>query len=300
VPVSKSTRAESANWTDPLVLKLAGASGFADPLVLITELAERWLADAGVDRLPVDVFGLASLRGIRATRVRGLPVAGRVFAEPDGRVRIEINDSDSEERQRFSCAHELIHTAFPGFVSDQRYRADQDLSDAAFARSREEEESLCDRGAAALLMPASLLWSYDVRQGLRAVEKLARDAKVSLEAAANRLVEMSDKPAIFLVVEDGVPPSDRRRARRGDAVVPSLMTRYAVVSGMRHWLPRNRPIDDRSVLWEAAATRGLHRRTETLPGKSDRLFVVEAKAYPRADRGRSVCRVLAVAWPVGS
>lgn len=44
-----------------------------------------------------------------------------------------------------------------------------------------EEEYLCDLGAAALLMPSDLVAGrYSLDKGLDSVERLARDAKVSL------------------------------------------------------------------------------------------------------------------------
>ncbi len=68
---------------------------------------------------------------------------------------MDINQRDSPERQHFTEAHELIHTAFPGFKRERRYRSDA----AAMERHppNREEEYLCDFGAAALLMPAQLV-----------------------------------------------------------------------------------------------------------------------------------------------
>ena len=289
------TPAETATWSDPLVLRLAGRT--RDPVAAIEALTGRWLQEARISRLPVDVFGLASLRGIKVRRVEDLPAEGRVFAELDGRIVMEVNASRSTVRQRFTCAHELIHTAFPGFARDGRFRVADDLTDVLAARSRSEEERLCDAGAAALLMPVGLLWSYDLRQGLRGVQKLARDANVSLEAAAGRLLARSDRPGVFVVAEEGVAP--RRVTRTSPPAPPRLMVRYALATGGPVRIARHTPIEPGSVLDRAAMSRSLQRATEPLPGQSPKRYAIEARAFPRRDGQALRRRVLAIAWPAG-
>jgi Zn-dependent peptidase ImmA (M78 family) len=109
---------------------------------------------------------------------------------------MDINDQDSTERQHFTEAHELMHPAFPDFTVEKRYRLDATMDRHAENR---EEEYLCDLGAAALLMPAELVNDhYTVRGALADVERLSTDAEVSVEAASNRVVALSDEPAVLL------------------------------------------------------------------------------------------------------
>jgi hypothetical protein len=68
--------------------------------------------------------------------------------------RLDLNANDSEPRRRFTASHEIIHTVFPGFKREARYRTD--TSAEANPRNR-EEEYLCDLGAAALLMPRAIV-----------------------------------------------------------------------------------------------------------------------------------------------
>jgi len=281
VPAASSTTAEHAE-REPVVERLVGRRADGDPHPRLKAILDRWRVEAGQEKLPVDVFGLASLRGIRVEKVESSDWEGRVYVDPRGRPIIEVNGRHALARQRFTVAHELAHTAFPGFTSDRRYRVDGDLADAAFARNRSEEERLCDWGAGMLLMPDDLIWSYRADQGLRAIEKLARDAKVSLEAAANRLIEASRKPAVFLVLEDD--GSD-------------LRVRYAKVQDLSLFVPRAFRVHDSSVFRHAARTGARERDTGSLPGRSRRLFHIEAKSYPVGRGAAAGERVLAVAFP---
>ncbi len=184
-------------WTEPLVLRLIERHGGRPPEAILEALAEKHLTAGGQHDLPVDVEGIASLLGIRR-RIGDHPFAGRIYAEENGQLVMDLNASDSEPRRRFSCAHEIMHTAFPGFRNESRYRADPVV--ATYNRARGEEEYLCDVGAAALIMPRSLVHlDYSISGGLEAVEQLASDAEVSLEAAGNRLTSLSHEPSVFLV-----------------------------------------------------------------------------------------------------
>jgi len=172
----------------------------------------------------------------------------------------DLDDPQALARRRFALAHALARTALPGA----------------------EEEQLCDWGASVLLMPDELTWSYRADQGLRAVERLARDAKVSLEAAGLRLVERGGRPAAFLVAD---------RTEEG------LRVRYARVLDAGPPIPRGAPIPPGSVLARAAASGRRERAAEPLPGGGEQPFHVEAKSYPLGRAGGTRERVLALAWP---
>lgn len=283
MPAASSTTAEGA-VREPLVERLAGRRADGDARPRLKSILDRWRADAGQEKLPIDVFGLASARGIKVVEVAPRDWDGRVYVAPDGRLVVEVHRGHPLARQRFTVAHELAHTAFPGFVTERRYRVDEDLGAAAFARNRSEEERLCDWGAAELLMPEDLIWSYRADQGLRAVEKLARDAKVSLEAAGVRLVERSSKPSVFMVLgedDDGA----------------GLRVRYAKVQDLPLFVARGARVDDASAFARAARSGATERDTGRLPSRSRRLFHVEAKSFPIGRGTGARERVLALAFP---
>lgn len=281
-------------WDEPLVRRLIMKHKGKDPEQIIEEYAETLLAEAGQAKLPVNVEGIASLQGIR-TRTRSYDFAGRIYAEESGQLVMDLNADDSQPRRRFTAAHELMHTAFPGFTKDARYRVD-DFTEG-HQRHRAQEEYLCDVGAAALLMPRSLVLNrFSVESGLNAVENLAAEAEVSLEAAGNRLVSLSQTPAVFLVFEVMNKPADQSRLRGGDSVEPRLRIRYAAGKRPGLYVPRYKSADSGSVFVQALGQKGTVHGVERLPGvPHGPEFLIEAKAYPRNVERGVVERVLAVA-----
>lgn len=239
--------------------------------------ADALRSRAEQDALPIDVDLIVSVAGIKQ-RLRRWDFAGRIFAEASGQLVMDLNADDGPARQRFTCAHELMHLAFPGFKQTARYRLDTDAPGAH--ASNREEEYLCDLGAASLLMPRLLLAEYEVSGGLLEVERLARCADVSVQAAGNRMVTLATVPAAFLVLEWMHKPADRPRLRRGEALAPRLRIRYAVTANINAHLPRYKSVDEGSVLDRARSTGRRVRGDATLPGaEALGAFYVEAKTY---------------------
>jgi hypothetical protein len=284
-------------WEEPTVLRLIERSGQKDPVALIEAYAHRCLREANGHSLPVDVLGIASLLGIRV-RVAEQPFAGRVYVDERGMVIIDLNARDSEARRRFTCAHEIMHTAFPGFRRDARYRLDRSVGSSE--RSRGEEDYLCDRGAAALLMPVhSVEGLYDAGRGLGDVERLAAAARVSLEAAAIRLVSLSTQPTVFVLLEMGHQAADNTRLGRGDEK-EKLRIRYGFGAGLGLRVPRHGLAAPESIYLRALNSRGAIRGVDTIPGVPSRhRFLIEAKAYGREEPPESR-RVLALARSIGT
>jgi IrrE N-terminal-like domain len=285
----------SKTWSEPTVLALMRKHRGLDPEEIIERHAERCLREGKQDQLPIDVEGVASLHGIRS-RLGDHPFAGRIYVEPSGQLVMDLNASDSPPRRRFTCGHELIHTAFPGFERARRYRSD----DATGTYDpRREEEYLCDRGAAALLMPRSLVRSgYSLDEGLSGVERLAADGVVSLEAAANRLVELADSPVAMLLFGVMNKPADRSRLRRGDVVAPRLRVRYARTQDLDVYIPRYKSAADDTPFTRSLESRDVERGVTYIPGAERHgKFDIEAKSYPWIGPNGRVERVIALARP---
>lgn len=282
-------------FSDPLVAQLVRRRGIS-PEEAVELYAEQRRLEARQTSLPIDVNLVASVAGIRR-RVVPVDFAGRIYADESGQLVMDLRADDSEPRRRFTCAHEIIHTAFPGFREEARYRIDQSVGNHRSLRS--EEEYLCDRGAALLLMPTALVAkNYRLEQGLDAVERLAKAAEVSLEAAGSRLASLATVPAAFIVLEVRNKPADRYARREGSIPEPKLRVRYAAMSsGLNLFVPPFKGVDDDSVYARALTTRNFVRGTGSLPGDTrySRSMNVEAKSYPRTEDGRGVDRVLAVA-----
>jgi hypothetical protein len=123
---------------------------------------------------------------------------------------------------------------------------------------------------------------------------LADLARVSIEAAANRLVSLSDEPAILLCFGWSHKPADRAALRHGERVEKRLRVRYAFSRHLDAYVPRFKGADDESVFCEAAHSTQIREAVEALPGAEDAgLFRLEAKRYG-ADK---LERVLALGRP---
>jgi hypothetical protein len=273
------------------VRRLIDENGGADPREIVRAYADKLRRDAGETKLPIKVDLVRSYLGIRKSE-GDYDFAGRIYAEESGQLIMNVRATDLPERRRFTCAHELIHPAFPGFRLESRYRLDTQVG--TNTPQRAEEEYLCDLGAAELLMPTELVReAYSAADGLDDVERLAAEAEVSLEAAANRLVGLSDEPTVLLVLEVMHKPADTRALRRGEEVERKLRVRYCVTNETDCFVPKFKSADDESVLVKALKSVWPQRALEPLPGSSSPLFKIEAQCYPFADRQR----VLALAWP---
>jgi len=278
-------------WHEPLVRRLIEDHGGEDPERIIEDYANRLREESGQHSLPIRPHLVASCHGIK--RRRGThDFAGRIYAEPSGQLVMDINVNDSEERQHFTEAHEVMHPAFPNFAVEKRYRLDATMDRHAENR---EEEYLCDVGAAALLMPAELVAEdYTVKGGLADAERLSTHAEVSVEAAANRIVTLADESAVLLCLTWSHKPADRPALRKGADVPKRLRVRYAVTKHVNLYVPKFKGAENDSVFCAAGASSSIERATSTLPGTdSAGLFRVEAKRYG-ADR---LERVLAIARP---
>jgi len=266
-----------SEWHEPLVHRLSKEHDGQAPETVMEEHADRLRAAAGQTQFPIRPKLIASCHGIKQQRA-SYDFAGRIYAEPSGQLVMDINDQDSAERQHFTEAHELMHAAFPGFAVEHRYRLDASMDRHAENR---EEEYLCDLGAAALLMPAELVDGYySVHGGLDDVERLCVDAEVSIEAAANRLVALSDEPALMVCLVWTHKPADRPALRKGVDVPKKLRIRYAVAAHLNVYVPKFKGAPDGSVFCRAAEDAGIVTDVATVPGaEKSGLFRLQAKRY---------------------
>lgn len=145
-------------------------------------LRREWLDPLGDIRIPVDPVRIARNLGI-GVYTADLPdnESGRVVNRPNRDPEIYLNRSDSKNRQRFTCAHELGHYW-------RRTNAGQfdyhyiDRRDELAGAGTNPDEIYANQFAAALLMP-----QYEVRRSRGAeLSLVARTFRVSPEAMAFR------------------------------------------------------------------------------------------------------------------
>jgi hypothetical protein len=148
-------------------------------------LAQELLTTAGFPlQPPADIDALAEELGASVEKA-ALTDDGSMMPTTDGRAILWISTTQPPVRQRFTTAHELAHWA----LRSPRLRTP--IAELAASRFT-SEEVLCNTVAGALLMPQPWMRSVfaEIARSatpLGTVIALAREANVSLEAAAVRL-----------------------------------------------------------------------------------------------------------------
>jgi Zn-dependent peptidase ImmA (M78 family) len=109
-------------------------------------------------------------------------------------------------RRRFTIGHELGHFLIPTHVGNQQC-TQAHLSERGFATPAQRREAEANRFAAGILMPKPWFERDADQLGVPEVghlRKLARSYDVSLEAAANRFVELTSTPCAVVFSYEGV------------------------------------------------------------------------------------------------
>lgn len=138
---------------------------------------------------PVDVFGLASEMGIDVAE-RSLPdnTSGSLKKTDHG-YTITINQSHSENRKRFTVAHEIAHFILHdnliggGIYDNMAYRSDDGRSNPNIKQYHETE---ANKFAASILMPTKLIQELQ-SQGVGSSRELAGRLGVSEQAMRIRM-----------------------------------------------------------------------------------------------------------------
>lgn len=147
-------------------------------------LKRIWSFGAEEPPIPVDPVYIAQQLGIEVFGTNLDPgVAGLLVKRVGEDPEIHLNASDSRNRQRFTCAHELGHYIDRAGTDDESWEF-VDRRDALASTGRSRREVYANGFAANLLMPAAL-----VRRMRRTYDPavLAYEFGVSIEAMNNRL-----------------------------------------------------------------------------------------------------------------
>jgi Zn-dependent peptidase ImmA (M78 family) len=155
-------------------------------------LVTIWSPDASPVRLPVDPVQIAKRLGIDTFETQLDPNVSGTLVKRAGRDPIIlINDQDSNNRQRFSCAHELGHYVRR---SNQMEEASEefeyvDLRGPLAAQGSDQEEMYANRFGAALLMPAERVRAF--KKASLSVVEMQYAFGVSGDAMGNRLKSLN-------------------------------------------------------------------------------------------------------------
>jgi len=153
-------------------------------------LHATWIGEDGTIVIPVDPFYIAKRLGIQvftASLDQGVSGLLRKEAGYDD-PRIYVNSSDSRNRQRFTCAHELGHyiRRGSGKAADGSWEY-VDRRDSLASAGTSPEEVYANQFAAGLLMPRRVVEQLARRFG---PASLAAEFGVSLDAVNFRLANL--------------------------------------------------------------------------------------------------------------
>jgi IrrE N-terminal-like domain len=237
LPRLRANIAEEKEMTiDQQIQALLREVGTTDPRVALREKAREvfalYQATIGELEPPINMEAIASLRGIR--RSDELPLFSpdaELASDSTGRAIMRVNPDRPETRQRFSMAHEVVHTFFPEYELKVQCRPDPRFRDADNPADR--LETLCDAGAAELLFPLPCFLPHAAKvTDAAALVALAARYGASREATVRRFAETSERcvAAVFLTWK--LAPTQKRDFN------PNQMNLYGTNPVVEAWAAR--------------------------------------------------------------
>jgi len=268
-----------------------------DPAALVGRLCVALLDEAG-EGIPVDLEVLASFRNAHVAHVEQ---AQAETVHWDGKnFQIRLRNADTTGRQRFSCAHAIVHT---WFLESAGHGQDGSSVEQSWS---EAEEELCDLGAAALLLPETAFRATCPDQvTMDDVLRLADDFQASAEATALRAVALSPTPLAMVVLEMALKPAEQKAlsARRPEPSIlgfdspkatPRLRVAKSYARGMRY-LPSHKSVGDATPLASVLDNDGVDYVGEI--GILEGTYRVSARNLPMKRGGQLTNRVVAIVAP---
>ncbi len=144
-------------------------------------------SDAQEIPLPVDPFIIAERLGVKAYSANlDRTVSGMLVKQPGEDPEIYVHASDSPNRQRFTCAHELGHYVKRSATGDAEWEY-VEHRDLLTSQGSDPEEIYANQFAASLLMPRERV--EELHKDLNTAA-LAYEFGVSAEAMYYRLVNL--------------------------------------------------------------------------------------------------------------
>ena len=141
---------------------------------------------------PIDLKAIGRYWGVRQIVERRLDIAGVLYRMDSDSSLIFLNEKDVPGRRRFSWAHELGHIVMADGAS-------QHIACRQPGQRNQTLERCCDVIATEILMPGDIFTTVAERFGwsLKGVRSLANTFEVTIQAAARRLNELINEPALI-------------------------------------------------------------------------------------------------------
>ena len=256
---------------DSILLRTYGGT---TPEDAIQTAVEQVLAAAETSEPPAPLDLLGSLRGVERIECVEMPSAGRLLPDSAGGYVIQVNGAHSFGRQRFSAAHEIVHTFFNEVRGTRSSHDDEVIG--RFERSREDlrEEYLCDIGAAHMLLHPHWLrvLALGREPSLERLFAAADRCGASAEATARQLAVLGIWECSFIIWEPGYRKGERdllgRPALPGfEAIAPrptlKLRAERVYPAPGAPFFPRRKSVGEDTSVAEALGrkvrTRGVER-----------------------------------------
>lgn len=250
-------------------LPLSTATTFDELKARMQRLGASYAASLLAQDMASMILGLGQVLP-KVPQVRQVPLGDRDGAYDPEHHLILIDSEASPQRQRFTLAHEISHALLlqnDDLLSDLHDLYDGDELEQAL-------ESLCNVGAAAILMPPTLVGEVLHRFGPtgRALSELSRRADVSASAALYTLAAATKRPVLYAVCSTskaGVETAVNLQVR---ASSPSVTFPYNLSVGTP--IPNGHPI-------QTASDSGLYiEGMSYVPFRSGRRMPAYVTAYP--------------------
>jgi hypothetical protein len=186
-------------------------AGSDDPEAVIRDEAKRLIAKAktvGWSGPPFKPLELASFLGIRSKPAKDLfSDEAQLRPLPGRQLLLEFNPERAAVRQNYSICHEIIHTFFDDCYEIIHHRR----TNPNRYGPEEELESLCQLGAAELLMPEGEFRDdlAEFEGSLSSVRFFVDRYLASREAVIRRMVDLSDRPCAAVFFSKRLSPREQ-------------------------------------------------------------------------------------------
>lgn len=247
-------------------------------------LVNQLVEDRGYDRPPFLAEEYARLLGIKRIEKADLGEVGAVLLRFRGAQVIKVNQTHNLGRQNFSCAHEIGHALLSELkleacLEEVEFRTFNPQAHA-IARAKARER-LCDAAATELLMPEMAFRKYLSGFGvsINSVKWLANIFRVSVQAAAFRIAEVSAEPciAVLWLSRPGKKCKALRLSRR---VGPGKKLR-----GEANYMPVHTLVSHTSTLYKAYEDETLVKSWKLFTfGTVTKRCPMESKGFGRKDK----------------
>jgi len=170
-------------------------------IAVILKHHPQWTPPVPVEELALKV-GIEEFRELEAQTFEGA-----LLTDPDKTRGVILTKAGArDERRRFTIGHELGHFLIPSHKGNRQCSA-ADMRETRRDNHHRRQEAEANRFSAGLLMPRP--WFVrDMRKlgeaDVTHVRHLAKQYRTSLEACANRYVELTDDTCALVFSKDGV------------------------------------------------------------------------------------------------